>query len=75
MGVGSLGGADRQYLVLDLPPGQLTNGKLHQHVEERPQVIMATHLLQVVGDSGGGQYIFGNAKSLLELTSIIQPQY
>ena len=53
-------------LVLDLPPGQLTNqklvnivnqsgesiyltvGKLHEHVEERPEVIMATHLLVLV---------------------------
>ena len=53
-------------LVLDLPPGQLTNqrlvnivnqsgesiyltvGKLYEHVEERPEVIMATHLLVLV---------------------------
>ena len=53
-------------LVLDLPPGQLTNqrlvnivnqleeciyltvGELYEHVEERPEVIMATHLLVLV---------------------------
>lgn len=35
------------YFVLDLPPWQLTNQKLHQHVEERPQVIVTTHLLQI----------------------------
>lgn len=34
------------YFVLDLPPRQLTDQKLHQHVEERPQVVMTTHLLQ-----------------------------
>lgn len=33
------------YFVLDLPPRQLTDQKLHQHVEERPQVIMTTHFL------------------------------
>lgn len=38
------------HLVLDLPPGQLTHSKLHQHVEEGPQVIMAAHLL---GGKGG----------------------
>lgn len=34
------------HFVLDLPPGQLTHQKLYQHVEERPQVVVATHLLQ-----------------------------
>ena len=29
-------------LVLDLPPGKLTVGKLHQHVEQRPKIIVAT---------------------------------
>lgn len=40
----------RPHLVLDLSPGQLAHGKLHQHVEEGPQVIMATHLLE--GEKG-----------------------
>lgn len=35
-------------LVLDLPPRQLADQELHQHVEERPQVIVAAHLLQRV---------------------------
>lgn len=35
----------RPHLVFDLPPGQLAHQELHQHVEERPQVVMATHLL------------------------------
>lgn len=34
------------HFVLDLPPRQLTHQKLHQHVEEGPQVVVATHLLQ-----------------------------
>ena len=34
------------YFVLDLPPWQLTDQELHQHVEERPQVIVTTHFLQ-----------------------------
>lgn len=34
------------HFVLDLPPGQLTHQKLHQHVEEGPQVVVATHLLR-----------------------------
>ena len=34
------------YFVLDLPPRQLTDQKLHQHVEEGPKVVMTTHLLQ-----------------------------
>lgn len=39
------------YLVLDLPPRQLAHQELHQHVEERPQVVVAAHLLQ--GDTSG----------------------
>lgn len=34
------------YLVLDLPPRQLAHQELHQHIEERPQVVVAAHLLQ-----------------------------
>lgn len=33
-------------LVFDLAPRQLTRHELHQHVEQRPQVVMTTHLLQ-----------------------------
>ena len=29
-------------LVFDLPPGQLPVGKLDQHVEQGPQVVVAT---------------------------------
>ena len=29
-------------LVLDFSPGQLAVGELHHHVEERPEVIVAT---------------------------------
>jgi len=32
-------------LVLHLTPRQLTRHKLNHHVEQRPQVIMTTHLL------------------------------
>lgn len=34
------------HFILDLPPRQLTDQELHQHVEERPQVIVTSHLLQ-----------------------------
>ena len=30
------------FLVLDFPPGQLSVGELDHHVEERPQVVVAT---------------------------------
>lgn len=33
------------YFVLDLSPGQLAHHELHQHVEEGPEVVMATHFL------------------------------
>lgn len=35
------------YLVFDFPPRQLTDREFNQHVEEGPQVVMATHLLQI----------------------------
>lgn len=41
----------RPYFVFDFPPGQLANHELHQHVEEGPQVVVATHFLQ---DTRGG---------------------
>jgi len=33
------------FFVLHLPPRQLASHKLNHHVEQRPQVIMSTHLL------------------------------
>lgn len=33
------------HLVFDFPPRQLTNQELHQHVEQRPQVIVPAHFL------------------------------
>ena len=36
-------------LVLDLAPRQLTRQKLDNHVEQTPQVVMAAHLLILVG--------------------------
>lgn len=37
----------KTYLIFDLSPWQLSNSKLHQHVEQGPQVIMATHFLEI----------------------------
>lgn len=33
-------------LVFDLSPWQLSHSELHQHVKQRPEVVMATHFLQ-----------------------------
>lgn len=34
-------------LVLHLAPRQLPRDELHHHVEQRPQVVMTTHLLHM----------------------------
>lgn len=33
-------------LVLNFPPGQLSNHKFNQHVKQRPEVIMTSHFLK-----------------------------
>lgn len=35
------------YFVFDFPPRKLTNCEFNQHVEERPQVVVTTHFLQM----------------------------
>lgn len=35
------------YFVFDFPPWKLTNREFHQHVEQGPQVVMATHFLEM----------------------------
>ena len=36
------------FLILDLPPWQLSIGKLNQHVEQRPQVIVPSCQIVIV---------------------------
>lgn len=35
------------YFVFDLPPRKLTNCEFHQHVKQRPQVVVTTHFLEM----------------------------
>lgn len=43
-----------KYFVLNFSPGKLSDHELNQHVEEGPQVVMATHLLQRCTDKNKG---------------------
>ena len=40
--------ASHSVLLFDLPPGQLSRDALHQHVEQRPQVVLPAQLLALV---------------------------
>lgn len=35
------------YFVFDFPPRKLTNCEFNQHVEQRPQVVVTTHFLEM----------------------------
>lgn len=52
---------DWPYLVFDLPPGQLANHEFHEHVEEGPQVVVATHFLQMGGTRREARGVRGEA--------------